>query len=75
MNKRPNPLCMVGAGYVGLVTGTGMSELGHDVLCVDIDAERGAAWKGTRSGTPVERLLASTDGAAHLHRTPAGVVL
>jgi UDPglucose 6-dehydrogenase len=25
---------------VGLVTGTGLSELGHDVLCVDIDPER-----------------------------------
>jgi UDPglucose 6-dehydrogenase len=27
-------------GYVGLVTGTGLAELGHDVLCVDIDPER-----------------------------------
>jgi UDPglucose 6-dehydrogenase len=33
-------LVTFGVGYVGLVTGTGMSELGHDVLCVDIDAER-----------------------------------
>jgi UDPglucose 6-dehydrogenase len=27
-------------GYVGLVTGTGLSELGHEVLCVDIDERR-----------------------------------
>ena len=33
-------LVAFGAGYVGLVTGTGLSELGHDVLCVDMDAEK-----------------------------------
>ena len=33
-------LVTFGVGYVGLVTGTGLSELGHDVLCVDIDPER-----------------------------------
>jgi UDPglucose 6-dehydrogenase len=33
-------LVAFGAGYVGLVTGTGLSELGHEVLCVDIDAEK-----------------------------------
>jgi UDPglucose 6-dehydrogenase len=33
-------LVAFGIGYVGLVTGTGLSELGHDVLCVDIDPAR-----------------------------------
>jgi len=33
-------LTVFGAGYVGLVTGAGLAELGHDVLIVDIDAER-----------------------------------
>ena len=33
-------LVAFGIGYVGLVTGTGLAELGHDVLCVDIDPER-----------------------------------
>jgi UDPglucose 6-dehydrogenase len=33
-------LVAFGVGYVGLVTGTGLSELGHEVLCVDIDAAR-----------------------------------
>jgi UDPglucose 6-dehydrogenase len=35
-------LVAFGAGYVGLVTSTGMAELGHEVLCVDIDPERTA---------------------------------
>ncbi len=33
-------LVTFGVGYVGLVTGTGLAELGHDVLCVDIDPGR-----------------------------------
>jgi UDPglucose 6-dehydrogenase len=31
---------MIGAGYVGLTTGTCLAELGHDVTCVDIDERR-----------------------------------
>jgi UDPglucose 6-dehydrogenase len=31
-----------GSGYVGLVTGTCLSEVGNDVLCVDIDANKTA---------------------------------
>jgi UDPglucose 6-dehydrogenase len=33
-------LVVFGAGYVGLASGTGLAELGHDVRIVDIDAER-----------------------------------
>lgn len=33
-------LVTFGVGYVGLVTGTGLAELGHEVLCVDIDPRR-----------------------------------
>jgi UDPglucose 6-dehydrogenase len=33
-------LCIFGTGYVGLVTGTCMAEVGHDVVCVDIDADK-----------------------------------
>jgi len=29
-----------GTGYVGLVTGTCLAEVGHDVVCVDIDADK-----------------------------------
>lgn len=33
-------LVVFGAGYVGLVTGTGLSDLGHNVLVFDIDPEK-----------------------------------
>lgn len=29
-----------GTGYVGLVTGTCLADVGHDVCCVDIDADK-----------------------------------
>lgn len=33
-------IAVVGTGYVGLVTGTCFAEIGVDVVCVDIDAEK-----------------------------------
>ncbi|PKN02164.1 MAG: UDP-glucose 6-dehydrogenase [Elusimicrobia bacterium HGW-Elusimicrobia-1] len=33
-------ICVIGTGYVGLVTGACMSELGHSVICVDNDAAK-----------------------------------
>jgi UDPglucose 6-dehydrogenase len=33
-------LTVVGAGYVGLVTGACFAEMGNDVLCVDLDADK-----------------------------------
>ena len=33
-------ICVVGAGYVGLVTAACLSELGHDVSCLENDREK-----------------------------------
>ena len=33
-------IAVVGTGYVGLVTGTCLSETGHNVVCVDRDVEK-----------------------------------
>ncbi len=33
-------IAVVGCGYVGLVTGSGLANLGNDVICVDIDDEK-----------------------------------
>ena len=33
-------ITIIGAGYVGLVTGTCFSEFGHEVLCIDKDEQR-----------------------------------
>jgi UDPglucose 6-dehydrogenase len=33
-------LCMIGTGYVGLVSGTCFSDLGNDVVCVDRDLKK-----------------------------------
>ena len=33
-------ISIIGAGYVGLVTGLCMAERGHRVICIDTDASR-----------------------------------
>lgn len=33
-------ITVIGTGYVGLVTGAGFAHLGHDVICVDVDADK-----------------------------------
>ena len=33
-------LCMIGTGYVGLVSGTCFSDLGNKVYCVDKDLKK-----------------------------------
>src|SRR5215472_376137 len=38
--QRPMNITIIGAGYVGLVTGTCFAESGNEVICVDIDRAR-----------------------------------
>ncbi len=33
-------ICMIGTGYVGLVTGACFADIGHEVICVDNDIEK-----------------------------------
>jgi UDPglucose 6-dehydrogenase len=34
------PIAVIGTGYVGLVTAAGFAQLGNEVWCVDVDAEK-----------------------------------
>jgi UDPglucose 6-dehydrogenase len=40
MSTEREPIAVIGTGYVGLVTAAGFAELGVDVWCVDVDAEK-----------------------------------
>ncbi|MBL7136021.1 MAG: UDP-glucose/GDP-mannose dehydrogenase family protein [Candidatus Marinimicrobia bacterium] len=33
-------IAMIGVGYVGLVSGTGLADFGNEVICIDIDEEK-----------------------------------
>src|SRR5512135_1374432 len=33
-------ICVIGTGYVGLVTGTCFADLGNKVICLDVDESR-----------------------------------
>src|SRR5688572_13991040 len=43
---KTSSVCVVGAGHVGLVTAACLAELGHHLICVDVDQERVEALRG-----------------------------
>src|ERR671918_1174219 len=47
MSNEREPIAVIGTGYVGLGTAAGFAELGSEVWCIDIDAEKIA---GLREG-------------------------
>ena len=65
-------ICVVGAGYVGLVTGACFADLGNAVTCLDIDVERIASLK--RGELPIfepglDALVERNTTAGRLHFT------
>ena len=65
-------ISIFGTGYVGLVTGTCFAEMGNDVLCVDVDAEKVKALGAGR--IPIfepglEGMVATNAARGHLHFT------
>ena len=40
MTATPTSIAIVGTGYVGLTTGACLAQLGHHVICADIDADK-----------------------------------
>ncbi len=39
-NSKREPIAVIGTGYVGLVTAAGFAQLGSEVWCVDVDADK-----------------------------------
>lgn len=39
-NSKKVKICIVGSGYVGLVTGACLASVGHEVICIDKDRQR-----------------------------------
>jgi UDPglucose 6-dehydrogenase len=65
-------ISVIGCGYVGLVTGSCLAELGHEVVCTDNDAERVATLQAGR--VPIyephlETLLQTGRGSGRLRFT------
>jgi UDPglucose 6-dehydrogenase len=64
-------LAVIGCGYVGLVTGACLADVGHDVVATDVDAGRIETLKAGRlpiHEPGLDRIMARVTNAAH----PAG---
>ncbi|MFI8688073.1 UDP-glucose dehydrogenase family protein [Rossellomorea sp. NPDC077527] len=65
-------ISVIGAGYVGLVTGTCLAEIGHHVICLDANREKVDMLKNGHSPIyepGLERLLQKNAGSGHLSFT------
>lgn len=71
------PVAVVGGGYVGLVTAAGFAELGHEVHCLEADADKVASL--ARGRVPffepgLEQALAKHRDRIHFSTEPAAAV-
>jgi len=62
-------ISIIGSGYVGLVSGAGLAEAGHNVVCMDVNADRIANLR--RGKSPIyepglDEMLADNTARGHL---------
>ena len=61
-------IAVIGAGYVGLVTGTCLSELGNKVICVDNDEEKIAGMLLFKNITQIALINLEGDASLSYHK-------
>lgn len=65
-------VCVIGTGYVGLVTGVCLAHTGHEVICVDVNEEKVKLMQSGQSPIfepGLSELMQSSMAAGHLHFT------
>lgn len=65
-------VCVIGTGYVGLVTGVCLSHIGHEVICVDNNEEKVKLMKSGQSPIfepGLSELMQSSSDSGRLHFT------
>jgi UDPglucose 6-dehydrogenase len=62
-------VCVIGTGYVGLVTGVSLAHVGHDVVCIDVNEEKVKLMQAGQSPIfepGLSELMQSSMAAGHL---------
>lgn len=70
MNEKIMKVCVIGTGYVGLVTGVCLAHIGHEVICIDNNEEKVKLMKSGQSPIyepGLSEIMQSTAAAGRLH--------